>query len=246
MRKIFFISILILTISFIATESPGYIMAAEESITLPNAESETNLPQTTESTEVPSSTHQNGPQASTSNRSRIITYTVKYNANGGFNAPAPQIKTHGKNLTLRKTIPQKTGYIFQGWAIRSGSNIVKYKPEDIYSENKDICLHAIWKIRTYTISYNANKGKGAPQNQKKTYGTPLTLRTTKPIRDGYTFIGWAEKSNSVTATYKAGEKYTKNATKITYNPSAYYLDDESESLYALWAKTKKATFNDLL
>lgn len=47
------------------------------------------------------------------------------------------------------------------------------------------------KLPTYTISYNANGGSGAPSNQTKYYGIDLTLSKTKPTRTGYSCIGWA-------------------------------------------------------
>lgn len=43
---------------------------------------------------------------------------------------------------------------------------------------------------SYTISYNANGGSGAPGSQTKTHGTDLTLSSTKPTRNGYNFSKW--------------------------------------------------------
>ena len=48
-----------------------------------------------------------------------------------------------------------------------------------------IPLYCVWQAKTYTISYNANGGSGAPASQTKTYGTTLTLSSTKPTRSGY-------------------------------------------------------------
>ena len=42
---------------------------------------------------------------------------------------------------------------------------------------------------TYTISYNANGGSGAPSAQTKTHGKNLTLSSTKPTSPGHTFKG---------------------------------------------------------
>ena len=44
---------------------------------------------------------------------------------------------------------------------------------------------------TYTVSYNANGGSGAPSSQAKQYDKTLTLSSIKPTRAGYTFKGWA-------------------------------------------------------
>ena len=42
---------------------------------------------------------------------------------------------------------------------------------------------------TYTISYNANGGTNAPTAQTYT-GSPITITTNKPSRNGYTFVKW--------------------------------------------------------
>ena len=50
--------------------------------------------------------------------------------------------------------------------------------------------YTIPALESYTISYNANGGSGAPSSQKKYYGKTLTLSSTKPTRSGYTFVGF--------------------------------------------------------
>ena len=69
---------------------------------------------------------------------------------------------------------------------------------------------------TYTISYNANGGDGAPANQTKTYGTNLVLRDTYPTREGYHFEGWAENASASSAIYQPSGSFTKNATTTLY------------------------------
>ena len=69
---------------------------------------------------------------------------------------------------------------------------------------------------TYTISYNANGGTGAPAAQTKMHDTPLTLSSTRPIRSGYTFKGWATSATATTAQYQPGGQYTANASTTLY------------------------------
>ena len=73
-------------------------------------------------------------------------------------------------------------------------------------------------LTSYTISYNANGGSGAPSSQTKYYGKSITLSSTKPTRTGYTFKGWATSSSGSVA-YDPGDTYTSNS-KVT--------------LYAVW------------
>ena len=149
------------------------------------------------------------------------TYTISYNANGGEGAPDSQTKTYGEDLTLSSTKPTRGGYDFKGWATSSSAETATYSAGGKYTSNSSATLYAVWSKKTYTVSYNANGGEGAPDSQTKTHGTDLTLSSTKPTRTGHDFKGWATSSSATTATYLAGEKYTS---------------DSSATLYAVWSK----------
>lgn len=69
---------------------------------------------------------------------------------------------------------------------------------------------------SYTISYNANGGSGAPGSQTKWRDQTLKLSTTKPTRTGYSFQGWSTSSTATSATYSAGGNYTANAAATLY------------------------------
>lgn len=142
-------------------------------------------------------------------------YTVKYNANGGSGAPSSQTKWKDQALTLSSTKPTRTGYTFQGWAT-SASGSVAYAAGASYTANAAVTLYAVWKANTYTVKYDANGGSGAPGNQTKTYGTALTLSSTKPTRTNYTFKGWGTSASATTVSYAAGASYTANAAITLY------------------------------
>lgn len=147
---------------------------------------------------------------------KLASYTIAYNANGGSGAPSSQTKYYGKNITLSSTKPTRTGYTFKGWGTSSGDATVNYAAGATYSENAGITLYAIWSANTYTVSYNANGGSGAPGNQAKTYGKDLTLSSTKPTRTNYNFKGWGTSASATTVSYAAGAKYTANAAITLY------------------------------
>ena len=150
-------------------------------------------------------------------------YSVKYNANGGSGAPSSQTKWHGTALTLSSTKPTRTGYTFKGWAT-SSSGSVAYAAGASYTANNSVTLYAVWRAKSYTVSYNANGGSGAPSSQTKTHGVALTLSSTKPTRTNYSFAGWATSSSSTSVVYTAGSSYTANA---------------SVTLYAVWEQSYK-------
>ena len=82
---------------------------------------------------------------------------------------------------------------------------------------------------SYTITYNANGGSGAPGSQTKWRDQTLTLSSTKPTRTGYSFLGWSTSSSATSASYTAGGSYTANS---------------AATLYAVWkANTYKVTYN---
>lgn len=92
--------------------------------------------------------------------------------------------------------------------------------------------------RTYTVTYNANGGSGAPSAQTKVEGTNLTLSSTEPTRSGYTFKGWGTSANTTTVSYAAGATYTRDAElnlyavwesqNITFT-NGYKLSDSGQS-----------------
>lgn len=71
---------------------------------------------------------------------------------------------------------------------------------------------------SYTVSYNANGGTGAPSSQTKWHGEDLALSSAKPTRTGYTFRGWS----------------TSNDSSVEYNPGSKYTSNSSVTLYAVW------------
>ena len=75
------------------------------------------------------------------------------------------------------------------------------------------------KNNSYTVSYNANGGSGAPSSQQKTEGTALKLSTQIPTKDGYVFQGWALNSSASNPAYRPGDSYTT---------------DSDVTLYAVW------------
>lgn len=75
------------------------------------------------------------------------------------------------------------------------------------------CTVKVSAKTSYTVSYNANGGSGAPASQTKWYGETLTLSTTQPTRTGYTFAGWY---TAATGGSKYGTTYTSNAAATLY------------------------------
>lgn len=156
-------------------------------------------------------------------KSSVKTYTVSYNANGGSRAPSSQTKIHDLTLILSNDIPYRSNYEFVGWATNSTASVASYYAGGDYTDNVSVTLYAVWKYcpETYTVTFDANGGSGAPNSQIKTYGLTLTLSDAIPLRRNYSFVGWSKDRNATSASYFAGSSYTDNASVTLYAVWAY-------------------------
>ena len=116
--------------------------------------------------------------------------------------------------------PARAGYTFKGWSTSSSATSGS---TGSYTPTGNVTLYATWQANTYSISYNANGGSGAPSITSYTYASSgtVTLSSTKPTRAGYTFLGWGSSASDTSVDYAAGAAYPKNvASNVT--------------LYAIW------------
>ncbi len=145
---------------------------------------------------------------------------VTFNANGG------SVGTASKKVFINTPYgtlpaPTRTGYYFAGWyTAASGGSLVKEDTNVSITSNQTLYAH--WTPYTYTVSYNANGGTGAPGNQTKTHDQSLTLSSVKPTKDGYTFQGWS----------------TSSTGSVQYNPGSAYTGNANLTLYAVWNPVK--------
>lgn len=135
---------------------------------------------------------------------------------------------------------EKTFYNYQTRSKSTTNYFYKWSDWSKWTENpitatdtKQVETKNVYRLKddttTYTITYNANGGTGAPASQTKSHGTALTLSSTKPTRTGYTFLGWSTNKTATSATYSVGSSFTTNA---------------NTTLYAVWkANTYNVKFN---
>ena len=128
----------------------------------------------------------------------------------------------GEILVAQEVIPA-TGHNFGEWTETKAPSLTEDGEETRSCQNSgcnETETRAV-KAVIYTITYDANGGSGAPAAQQKLKGTALTLSTTKPTLNGFTFKGWALTSTATTAAYTSGASYT---------------EDADATLYAVWEK----------
>lgn len=91
---------------------------------------------------------------------------------------------------------------------------------------------------SYTLSYDANGGSGAPEDQ--TGGTTYIISSVEPQRPGYTFLGWSKYSNTYNAKFKAGDEITISKNTTLY---AVWKENPTTSSDGLIIKTKRVVLD---
>lgn len=164
--------------------------------------------------------------AASSSGARAYTVTID-----GATAKSGSYDING--VTGTRTIASGTKTVSKSTAARSVSFGVSFAFNLTWSGVRGNTKEASGSISigaktSYTVSYNANGGSGAPGSQTKWYGTTLTLSSTRPSRTGYSFQGWA----------------TSSGGGVSYSPGGSYTSNANVTLYAVWkANTYTVTFN---
>ena len=124
---------------------------------------------------------------------------IEIDANGGVGGSGSQTAQKGTTVTLEA--PTKEGYLFTGWEDEN---------KKIYPAGEDgkvkitvtgaMTLTAVWKDRTFTVTYVLLDGK--TRTETAAYGQNVTLG--EEPRTGYTFVGWKDGEK----VYQAGETIT--------------------------------------
>lgn len=144
--------------------------------------------------------------------------TLEYQISSSSTLPLdddPNWKTFTNGNIITENISGGIWYLYTKVTDNAGNRAINIQKSNPY-------------IANYSVIYDANGGKGAPDSQIKEHNKTITLSTIQPSRTGYTFIGWSTNKSSSTAEYQPGATYTNNA---------------SATLYAVWqAKQIEVTF----
>ena len=146
---------------------------------------------------------------------------LHYDDNGGTGAPSGSIATVYNatttyTFTLSSTKPTRVGYDFLGWSTSNTATTATYQPGATLTLEYSTVLYAVWKLKTFTITYAANGGSNAPPKVTKSYGVNLIISSDQPTRSGYRFLGWHTSSVAKTPLYRSGDVFTTNANTILY------------------------------
>lgn len=139
---------------------------------------------------------------------------VSFNSNGGTAAPGTIILNVGDCVSdfekmLNENQPERTGYTFEFWATSPTSNVA-YNLDLPVTNN--LTLYAIWRINTYTVSFNLDGGSGSFPNKTINYGSTVSKPAATPTKDGFTFKYWALSGQ--TTEYNFSTPVTSDITLV--------------------------------
>lgn len=151
-------------------------------------------------------------------------YVITFNLNEGGGAGTTYATKHTTAdgvLSPWPNDPQRDGYRFRGWYFdRTGG--YRLDLERSYDFWENTTLYAHWTKsdaeKTYTITFDANGGKGGATLTTGANGRLPALPAANPTRTGYTFSGW----------YTAATGGSKVTTSTQFKKDA--------TVYAHWAK----------
>ena len=135
-------------------------------------------------------------------------YTTTLFGNGSYYYGSDGEKT----ATFSVDVPKGTGAKNVAWSVAFKRAMDGYIYDTAHTATGTIAVGA---LPSYTVSYNANGGSGAPSAQTKWYGSTLKLSTATPTRTGYSFLGWSTANDS-SVEYAAGANYTANSAVTLY------------------------------
>ena len=143
-----------------------------------------------------------------------VTYTVKFDANGGSGSMASETVEEGEKLTLpacKFTAPEDQQ--FKAWAIGSK----EYAPGDKATIKADTTVKAVWEDIpvTYTVSFDANGGSGTMEDVTVREGDYTLPENGFTAPEGKEYKAWS-----------IGGK--------EYSPNDVYRVSDDTTVIALW------------
>ena len=120
----------------------------------------------------------------------------------------------GVSVTIPTSFPEASGHQFAGWATTADASVPEFYPGDSFTmPDKNTTLYAVWNLsgNDWFVIYDANGGTGAPATVKAGPDEKITVSSEEPVRDGYTFLGWAKSKDAEEpdSDYQPGAELSK-------------------------------------
>ncbi|MBE6689453.1 MAG: hypothetical protein E7588_09335 [Ruminococcaceae bacterium] len=152
-----------------------------------------------------------------------ISYTVKFDANGGEGTMADMSFTYDEEQNLTDNSFTRDGYTFAGWATETDGQTVYTDGQEVVNLTSDddgtVTLYAVWNEKTaVTVTYTAGEN-GAVDTASEALNpdTGVANGSTASANEGYKFVNWTADGQEV-STDKAfvPQKPADGWAEITY------------------------------
>jgi uncharacterized repeat protein (TIGR02543 family) len=142
-------------------------------------------------------------------------YTVTFDRNGGNVDANPTSETavYQGNVGSLPAPPTRIGYNFASWNTASIGNGTVFTATTAVTAN--ITVFAQWTAAVYTVTYKSNGASGSVPYDLQTYtqgATVTVLPNLYLVQNGYTFIGWKDKTGLVDTNTKTFKMPSANDT----------------------------------
>ena len=147
-------------------------------------------------------------------------YTITYDGNDedSGSEPSSQTAALGADVTIRSNTGSlvRAGYTFGGWnTAANGSGTTYLAGEATFMPQDGMTLYAVWTPVSYTVTYNANGGSGAPSGSSAQFGATVTVSASTPTRAGYSFTGWNTQANGSGTPYASSDTFSMPSNNVT-------------------------------
>jgi hypothetical protein len=131
-----------------------------------------------------------------------IKFDIKFYSDDGLVSSAS--KPLEQSYTLPTSTPQKQHNLFMGWSTQENSETVNYNPGDVYSEEKDLTLHAVWKPYSKIFFPKTEDSAVVDYDNCFIYGLPIQLNSL--INNVATIDGYGYDVENVRQCLATGSK----------------------------------------
>ena len=157
----------------------------------------------------------------------INTYTVKFDANGGYGEMSDIYLTYEVSEQLPINVFYRSGYTFAGWAITSNGNVFYTDEEDVLNittkDKTTMTLYAVWKENKSGISITLPSTNDVQINLKQVVNDEKVMFSVKTGFDSYAWYIDGKKQSETTATFTID---TSIMNPIIYKIMVIVADDD--------------------
>ena len=164
-------------------------------------------------------------------------YTLSYDLSGGsITSEEPLTFTFNSDSPVFIE-PELENYVFQGWVYDENNEPFKTLDTTVPGDKE---LKAVFKPYDFSIDYDLDGGEFIGEYVDKYSVESPTFTTTKPVKNGYEFVGWTNKDSERSTLFSLS--LVKDDVRTNLN--AY--SDHMEIYTSLFDKKTKALLSSLM